>query len=296
MKRILRSLFLLFSFSVSLNAQMFMEGFENNYLPPGWDTLNLSGPTPGVVKAWFPSSQFTTPPPAKQGISFYGANYEAEGNNGTISSWLFTPVRTLNNGDIFQFYTLTLGSGTYPDRLEIRMSTNGASINAGGTPASTGDFSTLLGVVNPSLTSTGYPGTWAKFVYTLSGLPGGGLSGRMAFRYFVTNGGVNGSNGDAIGLDSVFYKPNLTAGIASNQIEGGFRIFPNPANSLVKLYFAVPADQREVTVQNSTGEIILKEKADRLENEIDLSSFVKGVYFISIRENDVVRTQKLILL
>ncbi|MGZ4038175.1 MAG: choice-of-anchor J domain-containing protein, partial [Bacteroidia bacterium] len=203
MKKPLLILASIFFLSFSGNAQQFMEGFETNYLNTGWDTINLSGPTTGIVKAWFKSSQFTSPPAAEQGISFYGANYQAEGNNGTVSTWLFAPTVTLNNGDMFQFYTLTLGTGTYPDRLEVRMSTNGSSANAGATPTSVGDFTTVLGVINPSLTASGYPTTWTKYSYVLSGLPAGGISGRFAFRYFVTNSGLNGSNGDAIGLDSV---------------------------------------------------------------------------------------------
>jgi hypothetical protein len=295
MKRFLLFFFSLIAISTSLNAQAFMEGFESTYLSTGWDTLNLSGPTPGIVRAWFSSNQFTTPPPPKEGLLYYGANYKAEGNNGTISTWLFAPLRTLNNGDIFQFYTFTLGTGTYPDRMEIRMSTNGPSMNAGTTPTSVGDFTTLLGVINPSLTSTGYPTAWTKYTYTLSGLPGGGLSGRFAFRYFVTNSGLNGVNGDAIGLDSVYYQPNITSGINAPGQFSDLHIFPNPSSGNVKLHFAVPSADREVIIQDVNGSVLHQENVNTLENSLDLSAFAKGIYFINIREENSVRVQKLIL-
>jgi uncharacterized repeat protein (TIGR01451 family) len=43
---------------------------------------------------------------------------------GTISNWLLTPVLNLNDGDTVSFWTGSTAS-TFPDRLEVRMSTNG---------------------------------------------------------------------------------------------------------------------------------------------------------------------------
>src|SRR5437762_3588644 len=105
MKRTLLGCFLVLM-ALSIKAQVIYENFESNFLNTGWDTINLSGPTKGIVKAWFKSSQFSSPPPAKEGLYFYGSNYKAEGNNGTVSSWIFPPTRTFKNGDLFQFYTL----------------------------------------------------------------------------------------------------------------------------------------------------------------------------------------------
>ena len=86
------------------------------------------------------------------------------------------------------------------------MSTNGASVNAGASNVSVGDFTTLLLDINPTYTGTGYPTAWTKFTIVLSGLPGAGVSGRVAFRYFVENAGPGGANSDYIGIDDVVYK------------------------------------------------------------------------------------------
>ena len=82
------------------------------------------------------------------------------------------------------------------------MSTNGRSQDVGSTAMSVGDFTTLLLDINPTYTTTGYPTGWTNFVVTLSGIPSP-VQGRLAFRYFVENGGPSGANSNHIGIDTV---------------------------------------------------------------------------------------------
>ncbi|MDX9953871.1 MAG: choice-of-anchor J domain-containing protein, partial [Anaerolineae bacterium] len=58
--------------------------------------------------------------------------------------------------------------------------------------------------VNPTLAVGGYPDVWTQFSATLTGIPAG-ATGRVAFRYFVENGGPNGSASNYIGIDTVEY-------------------------------------------------------------------------------------------
>ena len=81
------------------------------------------------------------------------------------------PNVTLTNGDVFTFYTrVPTGGGQFPDRLQVRMSTNGASTDVGTSNTSTGDFSTLLLDINPTYSTTVYPEVWTQFTITISGL------------------------------------------------------------------------------------------------------------------------------
>jgi hypothetical protein len=75
----------------------------------------------------------------------------------------------------------------------------------GSTATSVGDFTTLLLSVNPDQNATGYPQTWTQYTATLSGI-GTPTNGRLAFRYFVTDGGANGTNSNYIGIDTVEYE------------------------------------------------------------------------------------------
>ena len=91
---------------------------------------------------------------------YYSVNFASTSAStpATISNWLITPSVTLQNGGVLQFATRTTSNpASFPDRLEGYMST-GTGANVGTTPTSLGTFSTLLVSVNPSLTTTGYPG------------------------------------------------------------------------------------------------------------------------------------------
>ncbi len=172
----------------------------NSVLPANWAAQNLSSPL-GLTN-WFQGN--TAVFGANSGTGYIAANFNNTAGLGTISNWLFTPNVTLKNGDKFSFYTRTT-DGTFPDRMQVRMSTNGTSTNVGASATSVGDFSTLLLDINPTYTSTGYPTAWTQYTLTLSGLPAAGVSGRLAFRYFVEGGGPSGNNSDYMGIDDVVY-------------------------------------------------------------------------------------------
>jgi hypothetical protein len=140
--------------------------------------------------------------------SYAGMNFNSTGSTGTISTWLVTPPRVgIQNGDTWSFYTRTVDPPAFADRLELRLSTNGACTVPTGAGSSTavGDFTTLLTTINPTLTVTGYPSAWTQFSGTLSGITGV-VNGCLAFRYTVPNGGANGANSDYIGIDAFVYQ------------------------------------------------------------------------------------------
>jgi hypothetical protein len=190
-------------FPGTISAQAFTENFDDitTLAGNGWSLQNLS--TPVGSTNWFQGTNVSAGGPfdAFNGAAnaYIGANYNNTGNTGTISNWLMTPNRTLRNGDVLTFYTRKVSPDTYADRLEVRMSTNGASTNAA-------DFTTLLMSINPNLVLGVYPTAWTQYTITVSGLSAP-FSGRFAFRYFVTNAGLNGTNSDYIGIDNVVYTP-----------------------------------------------------------------------------------------
>jgi len=190
----------------NVNAQSFSEDFAT--VPPtGWAVQNNSQPL--GTRGWFQGD--TTVFPAQSGAtnSYIAANFDNTGSIGTISNWLFPPSRTFRNGDVVTFYTRTVTTPSYPERLQVRLSTAGSGTNVGATATSVGDFTTLLLDINPTYTVSGYPVTWTQFSITLAGLPAGGVVGRLAFRYFVENGGLNGGNSDYIGIDTFVYTSSV---------------------------------------------------------------------------------------
>lgn len=199
---------LLAGVSGAVDAQSFSEGFNDitTLTANGWSMTNASVAVGST--GWFQGS------PAASGEfdayngaahAYIAADFNNTGNVGTISNWLITPNRTVRNGDILTFRTRKHAPDHYPDRLEVRLSTNGASTNVG-SGAGVGDFSRLLLSVNPNLTLGAYPTTWTPDTVTVSGLPAP-TSSRLAFRYFVTDGGQHGDNAEYIGIDQVDYTP-----------------------------------------------------------------------------------------
>jgi subtilisin-like proprotein convertase family protein len=186
-------------------SQVFNQTFTTAIpLPAGWASQNLSNPVGAT--GWFQGNNGVFPGNTPPG--YIAANFNNTTGNNIISNWLFAPNVTLKNNDTFSFFTRTT-TGTFPDRLQVRMSTNGASVNAGTTNTSVGDFTTLLLDINPTYTATGYPTAWTQFRIPLSGLPAAGVSGRIAFRYFVEGAGPAGANSDYIGIDDVVYTTTL---------------------------------------------------------------------------------------
>jgi len=179
-----------------------VEGFDNIADLPskGWSLQNLSSPLGSTN--WFQGNSLVFDAQAGPTDSYIGANFNNTAATGDISNWAITPTLTYSNGDTFTFYTRTVAESTFADRLQVRMSTNGGSSDVGNTATSVGDFSILLEEINPALSTGGYPEIWTQFVVTVSGL-GGPTSGRIAFRYFVTNGGSEGANSNYIGIDSL---------------------------------------------------------------------------------------------
>lgn len=210
----MRNIFLL-AFAASFgfaSAQSWFEGFEDiggvttngqnagaNLEAQGWFFDNKS--TTRGISDWFQGNLGVFGPHEGQG--YIGANFQNTTGVGTISNWMLTPVRNLQNGDTLSFWTRSTDGHVFPDRLQIRMSTAGSSTNVGAGPNDVGDFTELLLDINPTY-GTDYPDVWTQFTVTVAGL-GAPVDGRFAFRYFVENAGPNGSNSDYIGIDAAEY-------------------------------------------------------------------------------------------
>ena len=208
----------IFTAGVSVaSAQAITENFD--VVPvAGWTTQNNSVPVGST--GWFAGNSAVFPSQAGAPNAYIGSNFNATTGANTISNWLIVPNRTMVNGDTYRFWTRTTTANPFPDRLQVRLSTAGASTNVGTGPTGLGDFTTLLLDINPTYDIGGvYPEVWTQFTVTISGLAGP-TSGRIAFRYFVENGGPAGDNSNFIGIDTFSYTPFVAAGDAPVDFNG----------------------------------------------------------------------------
>jgi len=112
----------------------------------------------------------------------------------TICNWMIMPDEgTLSN---LKFWTRTGTGSGFPDRLLVVKSPSGG-VNTGDCVTDFGDFTETLVDINPALAVGGYPEVWTQFDLNPTG------SGRIAFVYFVTDGGPVGTNSNFVGIDSV---------------------------------------------------------------------------------------------
>ena len=113
---------------------------------------------------------------------YIGQNYN--GANGLLmDQWLISPSVTVAAGDTLKFWHRSPDASTYPDPLQVYVSTTG-----GTTPAA---FDVQLDAFNGSTAG------WQQYV---GNFPTAGTV-RFAVRYYSTNGGVSGSQTDYVGLD-----------------------------------------------------------------------------------------------
>lgn len=184
----------------------------------GWKAVNLSNPLGG--DSWQQGSYIINTQkggPFVSGISAH--SYKASANElafvpytcgaglSFLNCWLISPALSMKNGDIISFWTTTKSAVSFPDRMQVWLNPNNDGTNVGRTENETGDFTVKLLDLNPTYSSspypTGYPTTWTKFEFIVSGLPNGTIpqKHRVGFRYYVKNGGPSGSVSDEIGID-----------------------------------------------------------------------------------------------
>ena len=208
-----------------------VEGFADITTLPGQDWALINRSSPLGVTSWFQGNSSVFPAQAGDPASYIAANYDNASGTGTISNWLLSPELPLNSFSQLAFWTRGPAGSTYPDRLEVRMSTNGSSTDVGLDADSVGDFTDLLLTVNPLLATGGYPEAWSGYAVTLGDI--GVQSGRLAMRYFVTDAGPSGTNSDYIGIDSFGYSLDVPW-VSVDQITG---TIPSETASTVQVVF-----------------------------------------------------------
>jgi hypothetical protein len=83
-----------------------------------------------------------------------------------------------------------------------------------------------------------------------------------------------------------------TIGI-ENYSESGLSIYPNPVNGLLTIESA-QSGHHSIKITSMNGQLKYSTIMEGSSFQIDLSSFQKGVYFLTIRSNNFITTRKII--
>ena len=307
MKKLLLSLLLIPFMGFSQNLYNYgFEGTTADMITAGWQVTNQSSPVYTGAPTWSipaaaPTTTFDSGAQAGTPTSFTLINYTSTGTSstagsGTISNWLISPEVSLKNGDVVSFYTrgatyaaVPTPANTFPDRLELRISTNGSftTLPSAGSE-DVGDFTTLAAEVNPDLELTGYPATWTQFSYTVTGLPD--LTAcKVAFRYYVTDGGPSGANSNIIAIDSF----NVDRPLATDSFFAqNFSAFPNPATNVLNIANKSNSAINSIQITDMNGRTVKQVKG--MVEQINISELNAGVYFLKVTSNQGTGTTKII--
>jgi hypothetical protein len=189
------------------------EGFNSvsSLSASGWAFVNNSSPAPLSTADWTQGITATSNYAAQSGPtdSFAQVDFASTSadTGGMVSNWLITPELDFSVGGVFSFYARSFGGNSRSELIQVLQSVAGSSINVGTTATDVGDFTKLLGSAGSSTGVTTDPGSlptnsWGFYKFNIA--PSAG-SGRLAFRYFATNGGVNGAQAQYATIDTVNY-------------------------------------------------------------------------------------------
>jgi hypothetical protein len=74
-----------------------------------------------------------------------------------------------------------------------------------------------------------------------------------------------------------------------------FRMFPNPTKGILIIEKAIPG-QASIEIHSVTGQLILRKDMKSNSKKIDLSDFSRGIYFVTVRSVEFIRTERIIKL
>ncbi len=324
MKKSLLSIIFVLNFSVINSQNIYNFGFDGNttgwtknnqstlasssglWTIPTYVNVTVGAPTPAANPFGATVIPVGANSPIPDGQAGGANSFATVGRTSTtstattgaiLSNWLISPTFTLENGNAISFYARcgtasSLTSATKADRLEVRLSLNGsfsAPISAG--PNDIGDFTTLMTTINPTQTLTGFPTSWTRYSYTVTGLSAP-TQCKVAFRYNVLNGGPNGQRSNIIGIDSFSVD---TTDLATNEsFSQNFEVFPNPVSNIINVISKNNNAINELTISDVNGRVVKTIKNEDLDSEINIEELKSGIYFLKAISNSGSSTSKIL--
>ncbi|UKM64892.1 T9SS type A sorting domain-containing protein [Flavobacteriaceae bacterium GSB9] len=288
MKRIILLFFVVST--TLLNGQILSESFDDVSSLSDWKFINVSEPI-GTYQ-WQQGTGELGPHSGSE-TSYIATNAQSVSGTGTNSDWLILPALSLKDGDKVSFYTIAATPQTFPDRLEVRLSTNVESSADPTDSNSVGDYTNLLLEINPDLTAGIYPTEYTQYEATITGIGTTPVNARIAFRYYVTDGGPTGPNSNGIAIDTL----EITSGTLSTQETSAlsqFKYYYNEVNQVLNL---ISADVKleNVNIYNAMGQIVLNKKLNSSSKELNVSSLMNGLYIVKASlSNEQTKTFKFI--
>lgn len=283
---------------------LFYEGFDDvaGLAGAGWVLTNHSEPL-GDLSWQQADGGMGAPAYSGDTLSYAQSGFQATdaAGSGTISDWIVSPEVLLTNGDMIRLFALSFNSSAFPDRIEVRISTNGGS-DIGTSSGDVGDFTTLVFSINENLDTVSFPSLqagedWTGFEAAVAGLSGP-TSCRIGVRYYVTDGGGTGANSSTVGVDDLeVYSGQSTIGIGE-LTTGDVAVFPNPASDQVTVKFGTLKGKATVTLADLSGKVYSSETLGEVYQRsfsFDTRALANGAYIVSVVKEGASFQQRLVV-
>ncbi len=122
----------------------------------------------------------------------------------------------------------------------------------------------------------------------------GSLSGPIKFDDITISKGADAYN--SIYISQLLYKVETATGIIEGQKNLNFIIYPNPSSGIFTINFKNKTVETEICIHDVLGNCVLNKVSVKNSNqEIDLSSQPKGIYFLEIVSDNERAVKKIVL-
>lgn len=248
--------------------------------------------------------------------------YGYNGGNVVVGNTIWLPTnkgRILKSTDSGATWTVTqapltdFGGTTQSGRLAFSDVNNGCLLKTVGT---TYTFYTTTNGGTTWSAGTPFTGTYRILTYVpgtttlvatsqATGASGSAYSSNNGTTWTTIDSGtqrgasafLNGSTGWCAGfsstpsIDGVF---KLNGTLANNQFNAtSFKIYPNPTSSFVTIS-TEQLDSFNLKIADLTGKVMMIKDYSGMENNVDISSFAKGIYFFEIKSGNKSETIKIL--
>lgn len=141
-------------------------------------------------------------------------------------------------------------------------------------------YSILAGMTHSQIGAGYVAGTWP------------GQSVTPGWRYFdgvIDDVNIYNDKLNAAQIDSLYTDANPTLNVLSKELDWSTELYPNPASGIVKIKSNLTIDS--ISIRNALGQTVVIAENNPF---LNISHLKNGVYFVTIKSGEFVRTQKLI--
>ena len=116
----------------------------------------------------------------------------------------------------------------------------------------------------------------------------------VAFKAFMSSSQTSCTATDSISSSVYTLVVNPYVGIVQNASPSTFHVYPNPVTDKLYLEFSSDPNDVKLEIRNTLGQVVYEEDPLKKTTEVDISSLLKGVYYLYLATKEERKTLKLV--